>query len=87
MNFSLLCAFVASIASTMKGKRSFALQSIAPRLQIIMLKRSVKRAKPTSIDRVFLSGSMACQSADSKGLIMSMPKFSKSTTFRVATVR
>ena len=53
MNFSLLRAFVASIALTMKGKRSLTLQSIAPRLQIIMLKRSVKRAKPTSIDRIF----------------------------------
>lgn len=39
--------------SAMKSRRTLALENLALRQQVVMLKRSVKRAKPTTADRVF----------------------------------
>ena len=53
MKFALIQVFVASLFSSMKSQRELALENLALRQQVIMLKRSVKRARPTAMDRIF----------------------------------
>ena len=53
MNFSLVSAVFASFLSTIKSQRALALENLALRQQVVMLKRSVKRPRTTVFDRAF----------------------------------
>lgn len=44
---------VAALRSTMRSRRTLALENLALRQQIVILKRSVKRPRPTRFDRLF----------------------------------
>ncbi len=53
MIFALLRVVIASLFSSMKTQRMLALENVALRQQVVMLKRSVKRARPSTVDRFF----------------------------------
>jgi transposase InsO family protein len=53
MKFAFIQVLLASLFSSMKSQRGLALENLALRQQVIMLKRSVKRARPTAMDRIF----------------------------------
>jgi len=49
----LFCAVFAWLRSALKPQRTLALENLALRQQVVMLKRSVKRPRPTALDRLF----------------------------------
>jgi hypothetical protein len=53
MNFAYFWLIAAAIRSAMKSRRALALGNLALRQQIVILKRSVRRPRPTAIDRLF----------------------------------
>ena len=53
MYFSFICAVFTSLLSVMKTQRALTLESLALRQQVVMLKRSVKRPRTTTFDRLF----------------------------------
>jgi putative transposase len=53
MNYSLICAVFAWLRSMLKTQRALALEDLALRQQVVMLKRSVKRPRTTPLDRLF----------------------------------
>jgi hypothetical protein len=53
MIFALIPVVIASPFSGMKTQRRLALENVALRHQVVMLKRSVKRARPNMLDRFF----------------------------------
>ena len=55
MLFAFVQAVVASLFSSMKPQHELALENLALRQQVMMLQRSVKRARPSMIDRLFWS--------------------------------
>jgi len=52
MIFVLVRAIVASLFSSLKSQRELVLENLALRQQVVMLKRSVKRARPNRTDRL-----------------------------------
>ncbi len=50
--FAFIQAIVASLFSSTKPQHELAPENLAPRQQVMMLKRSVKRARPSTIDRL-----------------------------------
>jgi hypothetical protein len=53
MNFELIQVVLAELFSSMKTQRALVLENLALRHQVVMLKRSVKRARPSRMDRLF----------------------------------
>lgn len=53
MKLALIQAIVASLFSSLKSQRELTLENLALRQQVVMLKRSVKRARPSSVARLF----------------------------------
>lgn len=53
MIFALIRAIVASLFSSLKWQRELTLENLALRQQVVMLKRTVKRARPNRTDRLF----------------------------------
>lgn len=53
MIFAFIRVVFASLFSSMKTQRMLALENRALRQQVVMLKRSVKRARPSTMDRFF----------------------------------
>ncbi len=53
MIFVFIWVVFASLFSSMKKQRMLALENLALRQQVVMLKRSVKRARPSTMDRIF----------------------------------
>ena len=53
MIFALIQAIAASLFSSLKSQRELALENLALRQQVTVLKWSVKRARPSMIDRFF----------------------------------
>jgi len=53
MIFALIRAIVASLFSSLKSQRELTLENLALRQQVVMLKRTVKRARPNRTDRLF----------------------------------
>ena len=51
--FTLFLAAFATLGSVFKSRRALALENLALRQQVVVLKRSVKRPYVTRIDRVF----------------------------------
>ena len=53
MIFAFIRVVVAPLLSSMKTQRMLARENLALRQQVVMLKRSVKRARPNTMDRLF----------------------------------
>ena len=53
MNFAYFWLIAAAVRSAMKSRQALALENLALRQQIVVLKRSIKRPRPTPIDRLF----------------------------------
>jgi hypothetical protein len=53
MNFAYFWLIAVAARSAMKSRRARALENLALRQQIVILKHSVKRPRPTAIDRLF----------------------------------
>ena len=53
MIFALIRAIVATLFSSLKSQRELAQENLALRQQVVMLKRTVKRARPNRTDRLF----------------------------------
>ena len=54
MKFAFIQVLLASLFSSMKSQRGLALENLALRQQVIMLKRSVKRCPSYKLDRIEL---------------------------------
>ncbi len=52
-DLSLLCALLATVRSSLKSQRELALENLASRQQLAVLRRTTKRPKLTYADRVF----------------------------------
>lgn len=53
MIFTLLRSVLGTLVLALNGRRALALENLALRQQVVLLKRSVKRPRVTRIDRRF----------------------------------